>query len=296
MATSTTTDAPSQLYHGLALRASTDMGFDDLTRGDRQGKLRLRGIPQFSDPLKQRQWMREHMAAAFRFFGKMGYAEGIAGHISMRDPVLEDHLWLNPYAKHFSAMKASDLVLVDSEGFVVEGGNQAVINTAGFVIHSEVHKARPDVMAAAHAHSVYGKTWSAFGKPVEMLTQDACNLFGKQSVYDSHGGAALAQEEGQAIAKALGKTNSVCILKTHGLLTVGATVDEAAFLFHNLERACHSQLLAEAAAANGLEKTIIPDDVARFTAQVAQSADNFYVEFQPEFDLIVEESKGKVLE
>lgn len=68
-------------------------------------------------------------------------------------------------------MKASDLVLVDAEGYVVEGGNQAVINTAGLMIHSEVHKARPDIWAAAHAHSIYGKTWSAFGKPIEMLTQ-----------------------------------------------------------------------------------------------------------------------------
>lgn len=87
------------------------------------------------------------------------------------DPVLKGHLWFNPYAKHFSAMKASDLVLVDPEGYVVEGGNQAVINTAGFVIHSAVHNARPDVHAACHVHSMYGKTWSAFGKPVEMLTQ-----------------------------------------------------------------------------------------------------------------------------
>lgn len=153
------------------------------------------------------------------------------------DPILKDHLWLNPYAKHFSAIKASDLVLVDGDGFVVEGGNQQVINTAGFIIHSEVHKARPDVMAAAHAHSIHGKTWSAFGRPIEMLSQgkcsnsisflginlttrtDACNFYKKQSVYNDHGGAALAQEEGRAIAKALGKDNLVCILKNHGFVS-----------------------------------------------------------------------------
>lgn len=78
---------------------------------------------------------------------------------------------MNPFAKHFSAIKASDLVLVDSEGYVTEGGAQLPINEAGFMIHSEIHKARPDVIAAAHTHSVYGKTWSAFGKPIEMLTQ-----------------------------------------------------------------------------------------------------------------------------
>jgi ribulose-5-phosphate 4-epimerase/fuculose-1-phosphate aldolase len=89
----------------------------------------------------------------------------------LTDPVLRDHFWINPFAKHFSLMKASDLVLVDSEGYVCEGGNQTIINEAGFMIHSEIHKARPDVVAAAHTHGIYGKTWSAFGKPIEMITQ-----------------------------------------------------------------------------------------------------------------------------
>lgn len=92
------------------------------------------------------------------------------------DPVLEDHFWMNPFAKHFSAMKASDLVLVDGEGYVTDGGAQAPINEAGFMIHSEIHKARPDVVAAAHTHGIYGKTWSAFGRPVEMLSQGISQL------------------------------------------------------------------------------------------------------------------------
>ncbi|KAL2443995.1 Meiotically up-regulated protein 14 [Exophiala dermatitidis] len=269
---------------------------EQLVRGDRKGKLRPQGIPTFANKLDKRQWMKQHMAAAFRFFGKHGFAEGIAGHISMRDPILKDHLWLNPFAKHFSMMKASDLVLIDPEGYVVEGGNQAVINAAGFMIHSEVHKARPDIVAAAHAHSIHGRTWSSFGRPVEMITQDSCNVYGKQALYTNHGGTALSQEEGRAIAAALGKTNTVCILQNHGLLTVGQTVDEAAFLFYSLERACQSQLLAEAAAAHGIPKIPISDEVARYTAATVQSPINWYVEFQPEYELIVEESHGKVLE
>lgn len=87
------------------------------------------------------------------------------------DPILQDHFWMNPFATHFSLIKASDMVLVDSQGYVVEGGNHAMINEAGFWIHSEVHHARPDVMAVAHAHSQYGRAWSAFGKPIEMLDQ-----------------------------------------------------------------------------------------------------------------------------
>ncbi|PLN80455.1 class II aldolase/adducin domain protein [Aspergillus taichungensis] len=277
--------------------ADNDATFQATARGDRNGTLKLRGIPTFTDRLAQRQWMKEHMAAAFRFFGKQGYGEGISGHISMRDPVQEDHFWMNPYAKHFSAMKASDLVLVDAEGYVVDGGNQAPINEAGFMIHSEIHRARPDVVAAAHTHGVYGKAWSAFGREIEMLTQaDACNFYGRLSVYDSHGGVALAREEGERIAKALGKENIACILQNHGLLTVGRTVDEAAFLFSSLDNSCHAQLLADAAAANGVPKRVINHEVAQFTADAVQNPHNFYTEFQPEFDLIVEESNGRVLQ
>ncbi|KKK18457.1 class II aldolase/adducin domain protein [Aspergillus ochraceoroseus] len=301
--------------------AEEDAVFQAVARGDRAGNIKLKGIPTFTDPYRQRRWMKEHMAAAFRFFGKEGYAEGVSGHISIRDPVLKDHFWMNPFAKHFCTIKASDLVLVDDEGYVTEGGAQLPINEAGFMIHSEIHKARPDVIAAAHTHGVYGKTWSAFGRPIEMLTQgaglpfsavsivlvldphtnneayiDACNFYGKLSVYSDHGGIALAQEEGQRIAKALGRDNIACILKNHGLLTVGRTVDEAAFLFASLDHACHSQLMAEAAAANGIPKQYITHEVAQYTADAVQNPHNFYTEFQPYFEQIVEESKGEVLQ
>ncbi|KAL4928460.1 class II aldolase/adducin domain protein [Aspergillus undulatus] len=294
------TPTPSTTNPNTTLRniisASEDKVFQAVARGDRAGKVKLEGIPTFSDSYAERQWIKEHMAAAFRYFGKEGFNEGISGHISVRDPVLKDHFWINPFAKHFSAMKASDLVLVDGDGYVTEGGAQLPINEAGFMIHSEIHKARPDVMAAAHTHGIYGKTWSVFGKPVEMLTQDACNFYGKLSVYEDHGGVALAADEGRAIANALGKDNIGCILQNHGLLTVGSTVDEAAWLFVSLDHACHGQLMAEAAAANGIPKKIIPDHVAKYTADAAQNAHNFYKEFQPEFDLIVEESNGRVLQ
>ncbi|KAE8329205.1 class II aldolase/adducin N-terminal [Aspergillus sergii] len=276
--------------------AESDRAFQALARGDEQGVLKLRGIPTFTDLHAKRQWIREHMAAVFRFFGKRGWGEGVSGHISVRDPILPDHFWMNPFAMHFSLIKASDLVLVDSRGYVVEGGNQAMINEAGFMIHSEVHHARPEVMAVAHTHSIYGKTWSGFGKPIEMLTQDACNFYGKLSVYEDHGGIALAADEGRAIANALGKTSMAAILQNHGLITLGSTVDEAGFLFYSLEKACHSQLLAEAAAANGIPKKIIPHDVAQFTADSVQTPNNFYLEFQPEFDLVVAESRGEVLQ
>ncbi|KAL4800420.1 class II aldolase/adducin N-terminal [Aspergillus venezuelensis] len=293
--TSTTDSNPYSTLKNIT-PAHEDKVYQAVARGDRAGKVKLGGIPSFSDPYAERQWIKEHMAAAFRVFGKQGFNEGISGHISVRDPVLKDHFWINPFGKHFSAMKASDLVLVDADGYVTEGGAQSTVNEAGFMIHSEIHKARPDVMAAAHTHGVYGKTWSVFGKGIEMLTQDACSFYGKLGVYDDHGGIALAVDEGRAIANALGKDNIACILQNHGLLTVGSTVDEAAWLFVSLDSACHAQLMADAAAASGVEKKIIPDHVAQYTADAAQNPHNFYQEFQPEFELVVEESNGRVLQ
>ena len=98
-------------------------------------------------------------------------------------------------------------------------GAQLPINSAGFHIHSAIHKARPDVQAAAHCHSLHGKAWSAFGRPIDIMTQDSCLFYDNLAVYENFGGIVLAKEEGENIAKALGPKKKTCILQNHGLLT-----------------------------------------------------------------------------
>src|SRR5262249_31955137 len=151
-----------------------------------------------------------------------------------------------------------DLILVDSQGTVVEG--DAAVNTAAFAIHSSIHAARPDVMAAAHSHSVFGKAWSSLGRLLDPLTQDACAFYEDHSLFDDYTGVVLDPEEGKRIAHWLGGNKAV-ILRNHGLLTVGHSVDEAVWWFVTMERTCHAQLLAEAA---GTPVTIEPD-MARLT-------------------------------
>jgi len=177
------------------------------------------------------------MAAAFRYFSRHNLIEGMSGHISVRDPEYADAFWMNPLGVHFGLLKASDMILLDLSGKVLGGNRSRPASAAGFLIHAAVHKARPDVHAACHAHTVYGKAWSTFAKPLEMLNQDVCNLYNAHSVYASYGGVVLAAEEGHRIAQALGNGKG-CILMNHGLLTVGGTVDEAAFLFGMMERSC----------------------------------------------------------
>jgi ribulose-5-phosphate 4-epimerase/fuculose-1-phosphate aldolase len=82
-----------------------------------------------------------------------------AGHITMRDPVDPHSFWVNPFGKAFSLINKSDLILVNHKGEVIDGGECRLLNTAAFMIHSAVHEARPDVICAAHSHSIYGRTW-----------------------------------------------------------------------------------------------------------------------------------------
>lgn len=245
----------------------------------------LPGIPTFPSFAEHRQWMLEHMAIAFRVFARKGYCEGMSGHISVRDPENSHTFWTNPLGKHFGLLKASDMILVDYDGKAIGGNMSRPANAAGFLIHSAVHKARSDVIAACHTHSPYGKAWSSFARPVEMLNQDVTYFYGDaQAVYKEFGGVVFTEEEGQRLAAALGEKGKGMILRNHGLLTVGNTVDEAAYLYTLLERSCEIQLLAEAAAANGIPKVYVPDEAAKFTFESASDPEALYWEFQPDLE------------
>ncbi|KAH7162110.1 class II aldolase/adducin N-terminal [Dactylonectria estremocensis] len=246
----------------------------------------LAGIPKFPSFHDERTHILEHMAAAFRIFARKGFNEGMAGHISVRDPENIHTFWTNPLGRPWQLMRASDMILVDYSGQAVGGNMSRPSNAAGFLIHSALHKARPDVNAACHTHSLYGKAWSTFGRPLEMISQDACMFYGKaQAVYEDFGGVVFDEDEGKRLAEALGPEGKVMTLTNHGLLTVGQTVDEAAYLFTLVEKSCQIQLLVEAAAANGIPKRIIQDDVAAYTFKMTSSAESLYCEFQPELEV-----------
>ena len=230
--------------------------------------------PVFANPAEERRHRKERLAAAFRVFAEFGFDEGVAGHITARDPEKPDHFWVNPFGLHFGQIRASDLILVDHSGKVVEG--RAEVNLAAFAIHSRIHAARPDVVAAAHAHSLYGKSWSSLGRPLDPLTQDACAFYEDHVVFDDYTGIVEETSEGDRIARALG-SKKAAILRNHGLLTVGHTVDEAAWWFITMDRSCHAQLLAEAAG----EPRSIPPAVAKGTHALVGSPLAGWFQFQP---------------
>ncbi|KAK3635422.1 hypothetical protein LTR56_014706 [Elasticomyces elasticus] len=294
MATETLTSSAST--HTISLQASEPAENNVLNWNvaDSAKPSSLHKIPEFTDKYAERQWAKEHMAAAFRTFARLGWADGASGHISLRDPVDPELFWINPYAKHFALMKASDLVLIDHAGKPMEATTHQV-NAAGFIIHSSIHQARPDLNAVAHMHSPYGRAWSCFGRGLEMLNQDSCMFYRGLKVYEGFGGVVLAREEGQRIANALGSSGKNLILQNHGLLTAGATVDEAAASFIALERACQAQLLAEGGAANGIPKKLVGEEEALYSYRVSGYPACMHWQFMPEFDLTVHLSGGEVL-
>jgi ribulose-5-phosphate 4-epimerase/fuculose-1-phosphate aldolase len=231
---------------------------------------------------ERRLHRKQRLAAAYRLFGKFGFDEGVAGHITVRDPEKTDHFWVNPMGVSFKQIKVSDLMLVNHEGEVVEG--EGLLNGAAFTIHSHIHKARPDVVAAAHSHSIYGKAWSALGRTLDPITQDACAFYNDHVVFEDFTGVVLEMGEGERIAAGLGSSKA-CILQNHGLLTVGQSVEEAAWWFISMERSCQAQLLAEAAG----KPKLIDSENARKTYETVGSSLAGWFSFQPLYSVIVAE-------
>jgi len=250
---------------------------------ENQAQLVFNVPPTFDSIDAERRHRKERLAGALRIFGKLGFSEGVAGHITARDPELLDHFWVNPFGMNFRHIRVSDLILVNHEGQVVEG--KRPVNRAAFVIHAAVHAARPDVIAAAHAHSIYGKAFSSLGRELDPITQDACIFFEDHVLVTEGGGRIVLDEEsGRILAKGLGDKKAA-IHQNHGLFTVGQSVDEAAWWFITMDRSCQAQLLAEAAG----EPRKIPHEAAKLThSQVGIPLAGWF-QFQPMWDRITRE-------
>ncbi len=245
-----------------------------------EGELSIPMPPSFDNPEQERTYVKQRLAAAFRVFAMHGFDDGLAGHISMRDPVRPDCFWVNPVGVHFSKIKASDLVLLDHDGKTVEG--RALVNSAAFAIHSRIHHNRPNVNAICHAHTRYGRAFSALGIPLEPITQDACVFYENHAIYDSFSGVVHDTEEGDDIAAAMGD-NACAILQNHGILTTGSSVDIAAALFVQMEGACETQMLAQAAGS----PTSVPHEVAIKTRNFNGSDMVMWGYFQPMYGQVL---------
>lgn len=249
---------------------------------DDKGNIIFAVPPEPASLAARRQQRKERLAVSFRLFARYGYDMGGAGHITARDPEFPDHFWVNPAGVYFGHIRVSDLILVSHDGKVVEG--DGLLNRAAFAIHSELHKARPDVIAAAHSHGLYGKAFAAQGRLLDPLTQDACMFYEDHALFSDFSGVVLDTSEGERIAATLGQHKAV-ILQNHGLLTVGGSVESAVWRYIAFENAAQAQLLSEAAGPT----RPIAHEVARHTAGQIGSEAGGWFSFQPLWDVITRE-------
>ncbi len=240
--------------------------------------------PTFTSPEEERLHRKQRLAAAFRVLGRSGFNEGVAGHGSVRDPILDEHYWINAYGQSFRQVKVSDLCLIDPDGEVVDGPNKGGRNLVAFAaltIHSAIHKARPDVISAVHTHGLYGRTWAALGRELAPISQDACAFYQDQGIHEDYTGVVLEDEEGKRLAHALGDHKAV-LLRNHGVVTVGHSVDEAFWWHLSYERCAQAQLMVEAV---GTPHLISPDAAALTASQVGSHRFGWF-SFQPLYDWI----------
>ncbi|GGY92520.1 class II aldolase/adducin family protein [Streptomyces poonensis] len=207
-------------------------------------QLRFAMPPKHETLDDERRHRKERLAGALRIFGRLGFEDGVSGHITARDPEFSDCFWVNPFGMSFRHVTVSDLVMANSEGQVVEGRYH--VNQTAFTMHAQVHAARPDVVAVAHCHSVHGRALSALGDLLDPITQESCAFYEDMALYDSYTGVTVDAEEGRRVATALGSRKAL-VLRNHGLLTVGDSVDAAAWWFLTMERSAQVQLTARAA-------------------------------------------------
>ena len=237
-------------------------------------------------PAAERLHRRQRLAAAFRLFSRHGFETGLAGHFTARDPVRTDHFWVNPLGMSFGDIRASDLLLVNPQGEVVEG--DGLVNLSGVPYHDLMQQARPGIVGIAHAHSFHAKIWSAFGRTLDPITADAALLHADQVVFEPLRPAGRSVEEArqvvaaQAVA-ALGERN-ILIWQNHGLWTVGSTVEAAAWRFIAFENAARGQLLAESVGQPIVPQTPPLQPEARPRAEVSA-----WLNFLPLWDRIVRE-------
>lgn len=236
--------------------------------------------PPQSTVEEERLYRKQRLAAACRIFARAGFNLGGAGHITARDPGDPHAFWVQPYSIPFDHVRVSDLILVDRDGKVREGKGQ--LNKAAFAIHARLHEARPDVVAAAHSHSIHGKIFSTLGRRLEPLTQDACAFYDDHGIHSEFSGVVLSGQEGDRIAEALG-TGKAVILQNHGILTVGGSVESCIWRYLGLENACQVQLAAMAAGT----PIAIPHDVALKTRDQVGSEVSGICGFKPYWDIIV---------
>ncbi|SEG31089.1 class II aldolase/adducin family protein [Marinobacterium lutimaris] len=204
--------------------------------------------------------LRRDLAASYRLAAMLGWEDTIYTHFSVRLPGEgEPRFLINPFGYMFDEIRASDLIVVDVNGKVVDG--DAKYNPAGFTIHSAVHMAREDAHCVIHTHTLPGMAVAACDKGLLTLNQISAEFYNRVG-YHPYEGVAFNLEERERIQQSLGD-NIALILQSHGLLSVGETIADAFQVMYYLNKACEIQLAAAQMAAL-TQVSEIPESLAQY--------------------------------
>ena len=203
-------------------------------------------VPPIRGSVTEAEWQaRLDLAACYRLCEHHGMSDMVYTHITTRVPGASDQFLINPNGMLFGEITASSLLKVSTDGEILYRPDIPYgLHPAGFTIHSAIYRARPDAMAVMHTHTIAGMAVSALRCGLLPLTQTATRFYGRIAYHDFRGPEREPSER-EALARSIGALN-YCILRNHGLLTIGESVPEAFIAMWGMERACQAQLAAMA--------------------------------------------------
>ncbi|KAJ2905428.1 arad-like aldolase/epimerase [Zalerion maritima] len=202
-------------------------------------------IPQkqeYIDSIAERKSRKIKLALVLRILSKNGVRDGLCGFATMTDPVEPDTFWTNPLGVAWSIITAADLIRVGKEGNILDGGRSgAVLNVPASVVHPAVYAARPSMVCTVHAHIPHGTAFATQKKNLKTTHQDACIFHNDLSYLPYHDGMIATPEQGKVIARFLTSTKGI-VLRHHGIMTAGDSIESALYWFLTLDRCCQVQL------------------------------------------------------
>lgn len=211
---------------------------------------------------------RRDMAAVFRWSSRLGLSEGICNHYSYA--IDKSHFLVNPQGLHWSELRASNLLIVDHDGRVIEG--QGDVEPTALFIHSRIHCGLPHARCVMHTHMPYATAIASInGGRVMMANQNALRFFDDIAYADEYDGLALDKLEGDRICREMGNKH-ILFLANHGVIVVGPTVSVAFDDLYYLERACLVQTIAQ---STQMTLKIIDDQIAAKTRRQFRQSQQF---------------------
>ncbi len=201
--------------------------------------------------------LREKLVNAGRVLALEGQGDYVAGHVSLRLPDDPNRFLMKPAGIGLEEMTAGNIITVDIEGRKIDG---AMPRHNEVFIHSEVLRARPDVNAVVHTHPIHAVAFSSLGKPLVAVGNDASQFVAGLPIFDETTDLIVDQPRGKAVARCLADRPAL-ILRNHGIVTAAASIEESVWVALKLEKACQTQLLAE--AAGGPKLTVKAADLGK---------------------------------